>query len=92
MATKLEIEKILNKEFNPVMLEVVDDSSAHRGHSKALHHEAAGHFKVIMKSERFNGLPQIKRHRLVYEQLAALMDEKIHALSMDLKATDESDK
>ena len=87
--TKTEIEKILRKEFSPILLEVIDDSAAHRGHAEAMQHQSAGHFKVIMKSSKFNGLSPVKRHRLVYDQLLPLMEKKIHAISLNLLASDE---
>lgn len=88
-STKSQIEKILTEAFKPSELEVIDDSAAHRGHHEALLHPQAGHFKVKMKSSSFNGLNQVKRHRMVYEKLMDLMDKNIHALSLDLSASDE---
>lgn len=88
--TRKEIENILRESFGPVSLEVIDESEAHRGHRESLNHPGAGHFKVIMKSKVFDGLPQVKRHRLVYEKLSSLMDNKIHALSLKLVASNET--
>lgn len=87
--TKQDIEEILRSYFLPLSLEVIDDSAAHRGHAEAILHPKAGHFKVIMKSAKFDGVNQVKRHRMVYEQLAALMDSRIHALSLNLQASNE---
>lgn len=87
--TRSEIETILRDNFKPEFLEVIDDSAAHRGHAEAILHQGAGHFKVIMKSDQFNGLSLVKRHRLVYEKLSSLMDSKIHALSLNLMASNE---
>ncbi len=87
--TRSEIEEILRREFSPLFIEVLDDSAAHRGHAEALMQPKAGHFKVSMSSQNFNGLNQVKRHRLVYNALRDLMDSKIHAISLNLRATDE---
>ncbi|USN51965.1 MAG: BolA family transcriptional regulator [Myxococcales bacterium] len=87
--TKDAIEKILQEQFKPLSLEVIDDSHAHRGHAAALEQPQAGHFSVMMVSEAFNGLNQVKRHRLVYQALGELMHAKIHALSLNLRAIDE---
>ena len=87
--TRTEIEDLLTKAFAPLTLEVIDESAAHSGHKEARLRPSAGHFKVIMKSEHFNGLNQVKRHRLVYQELASLMDAKIHALSLNLLGSDE---
>lgn len=87
--TRTEIEEILSKAFSPISLEVIDDSKSHQGHAEAKLRPQAGHFQVIMKSAQFDGLNQIKRHRMVYAKLAELMDSKIHALSLSLHASDE---
>lgn len=82
--TRQDIEDILKQAFNPLHLEVIDDSASHRGHAESLQQPKAGHFKVKMTTEAFKGLPAIKRHRMVYEQLTDLMNSRIHALSLDL--------
>ena len=87
--TKNDIEEILRREFKPIELEVIDDSAAHRGHAEALLQPKAGHFKVNMCAQAFDSLPQVKRHRLVYQALADLMDSRIHALSLNLRASNE---
>lgn len=87
--TRSEIEEILRREFAPLSLEVIDDSAAHRGHAEALMQPKAGHFKVSMSSQKFDDLNQVKRHRLVYQALTELMDSKIHALSLNLRASNE---
>lgn len=88
-STQKEIETILRNAFAPIALEVIDDSAAHARHKEARLTPSAGHFKVVMKSARFDGLTAVKRHRLVYEHLTNLMEHKIHALSLSLYASDE---
>jgi BolA protein len=87
--TKQIIEERLRRFFEPVALEVIDDSDAHSGHNHAMLKPAAGHFKVIMTSACFDNKNQVARHRMVYEKLADLMDTKIHALSLNLFATND---
>jgi BolA protein len=69
--------------LNPTDLEVIDDSALHAGHAGA--QGGAGHFRVRIVSERFRGLALLARHRLVYDTLASLMPEEIHALSIDAR-------
>jgi BolA protein len=88
-STRKEIEEILQQSFHPLMLEVIDDSYAHRNHREARAHGGAGHFTVKMTSKLFDGKNRIMRHRMVYEKLSELMDEKIHALSLLLSGSDE---
>jgi stress-induced morphogen len=40
------------------------------------------HFQATVVSERFEGLPRLARHRLVYDVFAADIGGPIHALSL----------
>jgi stress-induced morphogen len=40
------------------------------------------HFAMLVVSDRFAGLPVLRRHRLVYDALGDLMRAEIHALSL----------
>ncbi|KAI8424540.1 hypothetical protein MSG28_002997 [Choristoneura fumiferana] len=46
---------------------------------------AETHFKVVVVSDRFDGLPLIKRHRLVNEILQEELQTGVHALSIVAK-------
>jgi stress-induced morphogen len=46
------------------------------------------HFQVVVASSRFNGLPLVAQHQLVYEALAApLADGTIHELRIRTRGT-----
>lgn len=66
--------------LQPSEIEIIDDSHKHAGHAGA--RDGRGHFRVRLVSARFEGLPTLKRHQLVYECLAAMMQTDIHALSI----------
>jgi acid stress-induced BolA-like protein IbaG/YrbA len=40
------------------------------------------HFEAVVISPSFNGLPTLKRHRMVYATLGSLMGNEIHALGL----------
>ncbi|WP_133480191.1 BolA family protein [Cognatilysobacter segetis] len=67
--------------FDPVELEVEDESHRHAGHVGA--RDGRGHFRVRIRSDRFVGMPPLARHRAVYAALGPLMTTDIHALSID---------
>ena len=46
---------------------------------------AAGHFRVTMDSDRFDGLSRLARQRLVHDDLADELAGPVHALSLRLK-------
>lgn len=82
--TKSEIESILQQDFEPTSLEVIDDSHKHAGHKEAKKNPGAGHFHVVIVSKKFEGQSTVQRHRMIYDALADLMPDKIHALSLKI--------
>ncbi|HYZ64064.1 MAG TPA: BolA family protein [Acetobacteraceae bacterium] len=82
------IETVLRHQFAPTILEVVDDSAKHAGHSGA-RPEGETHYSVLVVSDRFAGLGRVARHRLVNEALAAEFGGGLHALALTLKAPGE---
>jgi BolA protein len=90
MTDNQRVERIraaLEAALEPIALDISDDSAAHAGHAGAL--TGKGHFSVRIVAERFAGLPPLKRHRLVYAALEALLATDIHALSIDARAPQE---
>lgn len=73
--------------LDPVVIEVIDESAAHRGHPGAA--AGGGHYRLRMVSNQFTGRPKLARHRLVYDLLVDLMQREIHALTMNLIAPGE---
>lgn len=74
------IEATLRACFEPDHLEVVDESHLHAGHVGA--RSGGGHFRVLVVSDRFDGLNPVQRQRLVYGALRDEMSSEIHALAM----------
>ncbi|KAM9114766.1 LOW QUALITY PROTEIN: bolA-like protein 1 [Pangshura tecta] len=66
--------------LQPVHLEVHNESSMH---GRAPGSET--HFKVVIASQRFAGLPLLQRHRLVNEILQLKLAGPVHALSIQAK-------
>ncbi|WP_329743097.1 BolA family protein [Dyella sp. A6] len=77
-----EIRRRLAAALAPLELEVLDEGHKHAGHANA----GKGHFHVHIVSAAFAGVLPIKRHRMIYAALDGLMDQGIHALSIDAKA------
>jgi BolA protein len=86
MNTAREIEHRLAV-LSPETIEVLDDSASHAGHAGA--RAGGGHFEVTIVSPAFAGKSRLQRHRLVYEALAPLMPQRIHALALRTFAPDE---
>ncbi|MEO7051812.1 MAG: BolA family protein [Rhodanobacter sp.] len=67
--------------LEPTELEITDQGHLHVGHAG----EGKGHFHVRMVSAVFAGQLPIQRHRMVYAALDDLMDNGVHALSIDAR-------
>lgn len=82
------LERRLRDALQPALLSIVDDSHRHAGHAGAA--DGRGHFSVEIVSERFAGLPVVRRHRLVYQAVGDLMQTDIHALSIRAATPEEA--
>ena len=51
--------------------------------------EDGTHFEAVVVSPSFEGLPTIKRHRMVYATLGSKMGNEIHALGLKTIAPSE---
>ena len=65
--------------LQPVSLEIQDDSALHASHAG---NTGGGHFTLKIVSSQFSQKSQIIRHRLIYQALADLIPQQIHALSI----------
>ena len=77
------IEKKLIEMFEPINLEVIDESALHAGHSGA-RPEGETHFRVRLKSRIFVGKTRVERQRAVYKVLSSEIQERVHALALEL--------
>jgi BolA family transcriptional regulator, general stress-responsive regulator len=78
--TAKAVHAALEKALQPLALTVRDDSHLHAGHQGA---KEGRHFHVHVVSSCFEKQTRVQRHRLVYEALATLMNQGIHALAID---------
>lgn len=81
------IKTRLQSAFNPVELNLRDDSHKHAGHTG--NKGGGGHFTVLVVAEIFQGKSLIQRHRMVYDALGDAMESEIHALSIKAITPDE---
>lgn len=81
------IQAKLQAAFAPVVLDVVDDSEAHRGH---VGYREGGntHFNVRIKASVFNGLNRVAQQRLINKELAQEFEDGLHALALVVQTTD----
>jgi len=82
MAVKDEIEDRLTAAFAPSVLEVVNESYKHAGHSGD---DGTGesHFHITIRAEAFQDMNRLARHRAVQKALGDL-NQRIHAIALDI--------
>ncbi|VVC91955.1 DNA-binding transcriptional regulator BolA [Leptidea sinapis] len=81
------IQTKLQSALETKYLEVINESFMHN-----VPKDAETHFKVVVVSEKFDGLPIIKRHRLVNDILKEELQSGVHALSIIAKTPEQWDK
>ena len=78
-----EIERKLAAAFQPVVLEVENESAKHHGHAGD---DGSGesHFRVTIRAPAFAPMSRIARHRAVHAALGPDVVGRIHALALDV--------
>jgi BolA protein len=89
MSIESTIRETLTDALQPIMLEVVNESHLHHGHASSPG-TGESHFRVKVVAEAFRGKSRIERHRMVNDALAALLQGRIHALALTVKAPGEA--
>ncbi|MCW8900149.1 MAG: BolA/IbaG family iron-sulfur metabolism protein [Gammaproteobacteria bacterium] len=78
------IEKKLADNFNPLHLDVINESNNHN-----VPEGSESHFKVVVVSPAFAGKNLLSRHRLINTTLADELKNSIHALAIHAYTEDE---
>ncbi len=91
MSRAERIKATLEAAFQPVTLQIEDESRRHANHAER-HGLPAGetHYKVAMVSAAFGGLSRVARQRAVNEALAGEFSTGMHALSLTLRTPEEA--
>lgn len=88
MTIEARIREKLMTGLEPLRLDVENESARHAGH-RSSPGTGESHFRVLIVSPKFAGLPRIARHRLVNELLKEELAGKIHALALAAYAPGE---
>ena len=89
MSVAHQIRDKLTSEFNPIKLEIVDESHRHAGHAGA-RPGGETHFRVEVVAAAFQGKSRLERQRMVYAALKEEMSQQVHALSLVTRAPSEA--
>lgn len=77
MKVQQGIEEKLTDAFDPLHLEVINES-----HNHSVPPDSETHFKVVIVSKAFESKRQVARHQLVYQLLSEELSDGIHALAI----------
>ena len=83
-----EMRARLEAALAPTTLTLIDDSEQHRGHG-GYNPEGESHFFLAIESAAFTGKSRVERQRMIYRAIGQLMDERVHALSIQARAPGE---
>jgi stress-induced morphogen len=81
MQIEQTIKERLTAAFQPLSLEVINDSHRHAGHASSPG-TGESHFSVKVVAAAFAGKSRVERHRMVNDALADLLQGKVHALAI----------
>ena len=79
------LERKLITAFQPFVLNVIDESNQHAGHSGS-HPLGESHFRVTIVADAFRGKSRVACHRMVNDALAEELKTRVHALAIETSA------
>jgi len=84
MTVQTTIEEKLANDFQPLHLEVINESNNHN-----VPEGSESHFKVVVVSPAFTGKNLLARHRMINATLASELKDAIHALAIHTYTEEE---
>ena len=88
---KINIQNIIQENYEPYFFSVSDVSEQHRGH-KNFKENVESHFEIIIVSEKFKNLKRIDRHRMVNNSLKEEFLLDLHSVIIKAYTIDEYKK
>ena len=78
-----QIKEKINKKINPENIILIDNSSLHIKHKSFDSNKF--HLKIIIKSEKLKSMSKIMAHKEIFSILKDEMNNKIHALEIEIQ-------
>jgi len=78
-----QVKEKINKKINPENVTLIDNSNLHTKHKSFDSNKF--HLKIIIKSERLRSMNKIKAHKEIFSILKDEMNNKIHALEIEIR-------
>ena len=78
-----QVKEKINKKINPENVTLIDNSNLHTKHKSFDSNKF--HLKIIIKSEGLRSMNKIKAHKEIFSILKDEMNNKIHALEIEIR-------
>ena len=78
-----QIKEKINKKINPENIILIDNSSLHIKHKSFDSNKF--HLKIIIKSKKLKSMSKIMAHKEIFSILKDEMNNKIHALEIEIQ-------
>lgn len=84
-----EMRALLTEALAPTVLDIINDSASHSGHSGD---DGSGesHFTIVIESAAFDGVSRLQRQRMVNKALGNIPGDRVHALAIKASAAGEN--
>ncbi len=69
------LEQLLRRSFPDAGIEIIDTAGDQ------------DHYELLITDSRFNSIPLVKQHKMVYDALGDIVGTTLHALSIKTKGT-----
>ena len=80
-----EMRELLEAEFSPTALNIINDSAMHSGHAGD---DGSGesHFTVVIEAPAFADMNRLARQRAVIAALGDIVGQRVHAVAIKASA------
>ena len=78
-----QVKEKINKKINPENVTLIDNSKLHIKHKSFDSNKF--HLKIIIKSEKLRSMSKIMAHKEIFSILKDEMNNKIHALEIEIQ-------
>ena len=78
-----EIKTKITNKFNPDQMELIDNSHFHKSHKSFDSNKF--HLKIVIQSKALKKMSKIDAHKEIFFILKNEMENKIHALEIEIK-------
>lgn len=79
----------LQQAFQPVAVEIIDESGRHAGHQEHFDGTGETHLRLRIVADAFSGMSRVERHRAINALIAGELADTVHAFAIEAAAPGE---